>query len=80
MSTTYGIPLEEVAKQGQGLAFVVFPEALTTFWCPQLWSVIFFVMLYLLGIDTLVRNMEGIPEFSRRKPTYRVVGRAHPGT
>lgn len=54
MSVTYGIPIEEVAKQGQGLAFVVYPEALTTFWCPQLWSVVFFVMLYLLGIDSEV--------------------------
>lgn len=52
MSVTYGVPVEEVAKAGQGLAFVVYPEALTTFWCPQLWSVIFFVMLYLLGIDS----------------------------
>ncbi|XP_018495582.1 sodium- and chloride-dependent glycine transporter 2 [Galendromus occidentalis] len=52
MSVTYGVPIEEVAKQGQGLAFVAYPEALTTFWFPQLWSVIFFVMLYLLGIDS----------------------------
>ncbi|OQR66232.1 hypothetical protein BIW11_14290 [Tropilaelaps mercedesae] len=52
MSVTYGVPVDEVAKAGQGLAFVVYPEALTTFWCPQLWSVIFFVMLYLLGIDS----------------------------
>ncbi|XP_022708058.1 sodium-dependent proline transporter-like isoform X3 [Varroa jacobsoni] len=52
MSVTYGVPVEEVAKAGQGLVFVVFPEALTTFWCPQLWSVVFFVMLYLLGIDS----------------------------
>lgn len=40
---------------GQGLAFVIYPEALTTFWCPQLWSFVFFVMLYLLGIDSEVR-------------------------
>lgn len=52
MSVTYGVPVDEVAKAGQGLAFVVYPEALTTFWCPQLWSVVFFVMLYLLGIDS----------------------------
>ena len=54
MSKTYGIPIEEAARPGQGLAFVVYPEALTTFWCPQLWSVTFFVMLYLLGIDSEV--------------------------
>ncbi|XP_064486712.1 sodium-dependent proline transporter-like [Ornithodoros turicata] len=52
MSMELGAPIEGVAKAGQGLAFVVYPEALATFWCPQLWSVIFFVMLYLLGIDS----------------------------
>ena len=55
MSVSYGIPIEEVAKPGQGLAFVVYPEALLTFRWPQLWSVMFFVMLYLLGIDSEVR-------------------------
>ncbi|XP_037555084.1 sodium-dependent proline transporter-like isoform X1 [Dermacentor silvarum] len=52
MSLELQVPIEEVAKAGQGLAFVIYPEALTTFWCPQLWSFIFFFMLYLLGIDS----------------------------
>ncbi|EEC19465.1 sodium-neurotransmitter symporter, putative, partial [Ixodes scapularis] len=52
MSLELNVPIEEVAKAGQGLAFVIYPEALTTFWCPQLWSFVFFIMLYLLGIDS----------------------------
>merc|ERR1719318_869442 len=43
---------ESVAKGGQGLAFVAYPEALSHLPVPQLWSAIFFLMLFLLGLDS----------------------------
>jgi len=47
-----GVPVEEVAKGGQGLAFVAYPEALSHLPVPHFWSVIFFLMLFFLGLDS----------------------------
>jgi len=47
-----GVPVETVAKGGQGLAFVAYPEALSHLPAPHFWSVIFFLMLFLLGLDS----------------------------
>lgn len=44
-----------------GLAFVVYPEALTKIgFVPQLWSVLFFIMLFTLGIGSSVAQVETI--------------------
>jgi len=47
-----GVPVESVAKGGQGLAFVVYPEALSHLPAPHFWSIIFFLMLFFLGLDS----------------------------
>ena len=47
-----GVPVETVAKGGQGLAFVAYPEALSHLPAPHFWSMIFFSMLFLLGLDS----------------------------
>ncbi|XP_064457428.1 sodium-dependent nutrient amino acid transporter 1-like isoform X2 [Ornithodoros turicata] len=42
-----------------GLAFVTYPEALSRIsFVPQLWSVLFFLMLYLLGLGSSVGDVE----------------------
>lgn len=39
---------------GPGLAFVVYPEALSLLPGAPIWSVIFFIMLVIIGLDTQV--------------------------
>lgn len=46
------IDISDIAQKGYGLAFVAYPEALATLPLPQLWSVLFFFMLFTLGLDS----------------------------
>ncbi|XP_029027340.1 sodium- and chloride-dependent GABA transporter 2-like [Betta splendens] len=58
MAHVQGVPIAEVAESGPGLAFVAYPQAAAMMPLPQLWSVCFFVMLILLGLDTQFVAME----------------------
>lgn len=46
--------MEDVATGGAGLAFVTYPEAIAMLPIPQLWGLLFYVMLFLLGISGVV--------------------------
>lgn len=56
MSAKTGISVDKVASHGPGLAFVTYPEAIAMLPFPNFWAVLFFFMLFLLGIDTCVRD------------------------
>lgn len=60
MSHELNIPIGEVVKGGPGLAFVAYPEALSRLPCPQLWSVLFFLMLFILGLDSEFALLENV--------------------
>lgn len=61
MATQVEPPLEELAQQsGPGLAFVVFPEALSLMPLPWLFSLLFFLILLTLGIDSAFSLVEAI--------------------
>ncbi|XP_061886136.1 sodium-dependent neutral amino acid transporter B(0)AT1-like [Entelurus aequoreus] len=46
--------------EGTGLAFIVFTEAITKMPASPVWSVLFFIMLFCLGLSTLFGNIEGV--------------------
>ena len=49
------LPVEQVVKSGAGLAFVSYPEVLAKFdFIPQLFAVLFFLMLITLGLGSAV--------------------------
>lgn len=46
--------------EGTGLAFIVFTEAISQMPISPLWAVLFFIMLFCLGLSTMFGSMEGV--------------------
>uniref|UniRef100_U3J687 Solute carrier family 6 member 7 n=1 Tax=Anas platyrhynchos platyrhynchos TaxID=8840 RepID=U3J687_ANAPP len=60
MALKKGVPVGSVADSGPGLAFVAYPEALSLLPGSPFWSILFFLMLFTLGVDTMFGNIESI--------------------
>ncbi|XP_021432569.1 sodium- and chloride-dependent glycine transporter 2-like [Oncorhynchus mykiss] len=72
------VPIEQVADGGPGIAFVVYPEALTRLPLSPFWAIIFFLMLLTLGLDTMFATVETIvtsvsDEFPRYLRKYKAL-------
>ncbi|XP_050032229.1 sodium- and chloride-dependent glycine transporter 2-like [Dermacentor andersoni] len=75
------VDVKDVAQGGPGLAFVAYPEALTRLPVPQLWSVLFFLMLFILGLDSEFAILETFvtsvcdqaPYLRKRKWAFTIV-------
>ena len=73
-----GVPIDSVATAGQGLIFIVFPDALAVTYPAWLWSFAFFFMIFLLGLDTQFVLLETIikvftdafPVFKKHNKVY----------
>lgn len=48
------MPVSSVATGGPALAFITYPEAIGMLPFPQFWAIIFFLMLFFLGLDSEV--------------------------
>lgn len=48
--------IQDVVSEGPGLVFVVYPEAIATMPGAPFWSIMFFLMLLTLGLDSSVRS------------------------
>jgi len=60
MAHSMGVEVGDVAEKGPGLAFIAYPRAINMMPLPQLWAVLFFVMLLLLGLASQYVAVEGM--------------------
>ncbi|KAK5644887.1 hypothetical protein RI129_006187 [Pyrocoelia pectoralis] len=60
MANSAGRPIQEVATEGPGLVFVVYPAAIATMPGSIFWALIFFMMLLTLGLDSSFGGSEAI--------------------
>lgn len=60
MSHITNRPIENVAIEGPGLVFTVYPEALATLDGAVFWSILFFLMLITLGMDSTFGGLEAV--------------------
>jgi len=55
MAHASGKSIQDVATEGPGLVFIVYPAAIATMPGSTFWALIFFMMLLTLGLDSSVR-------------------------
>lgn len=58
MANVKGVSVANVTQSDTGLVFVAYPEALARMPVPQLWSVLFFLMMVCLGMGTQIPTAE----------------------
>ncbi|KAI6232608.1 Snf-9 [Aphelenchoides fujianensis] len=52
MAKQLNLDIDQVVQSGTGLAFIAYPEAMSRMPMPWLWSLLFFLMLFILGISS----------------------------
>ncbi|XP_078524472.1 sodium-dependent noradrenaline transporter [Lissotriton helveticus] len=60
MAHKHNVKIEDVATEGAGLVFIIYPEAISTLSGSTFWAVVFFIMLLTLGIDSAMGGMEAV--------------------
>lgn len=60
MAHRLNLSIEELAVEGPGLVFYVYPEAIATLSGSVFWAIIFFVLLITLGLDSSFGGLESV--------------------
>uniref|UniRef100_UPI00358F3C41 sodium-dependent noradrenaline transporter-like n=1 Tax=Myxine glutinosa TaxID=7769 RepID=UPI00358F3C41 len=60
MAHKHGTTIDKVATDEAGLVFIIYPEAISTLPGAPVWSIVFFIMLITLGLDSAMGGMEAI--------------------
>ncbi|XP_020797065.2 LOW QUALITY PROTEIN: sodium-dependent noradrenaline transporter [Boleophthalmus pectinirostris] len=60
MAHKHGVNIEDVATEGAGLVFIIYPEAISTLPGSTFWAIVFFIMLLTLGLDSAMGGMEAV--------------------
>ncbi|XP_069117798.1 sodium- and chloride-dependent GABA transporter 1-like [Argopecten irradians] len=58
MSVSFNVEIKDVVADGPGIAFMIFPEAISTLPLPQLWSALFFFTLFTVGLDSRIVHLQ----------------------
>ncbi|CAG5123463.1 unnamed protein product, partial [Candidula unifasciata] len=58
MAHSSGKSIDSVVDEGPGLVFIAYPAALSTLPLPQLWSALFFLMLFSVGLDSQFAHIQ----------------------
>ncbi|XP_041357442.1 sodium- and chloride-dependent glycine transporter 1-like [Gigantopelta aegis] len=82
MAHEAGVSMEDVVTEGPGLTFVAYPQAIAKLPISPLWSVLFFLMLLTIGLDSqfgmfetmLSGLMDEYPHYLRNKKTLLTIG------
>jgi len=76
MAGQLDVGVDVVAKSGPGLVFVTFPEATSILPAPHIWAIMFFIMLFTIGMGSQIATLETVlsvlydkwPALRERKP------------
>ncbi|VBB33438.1 unnamed protein product, partial [Acanthocheilonema viteae] len=60
MSVAVDKDIAEIVKPGPGLAFLAYPEVASNLPLKQVWSMLFFLMITILGLDSQICMLEGL--------------------